>query len=292
MSIKLQCPGCRSKLVIREDNAGRQHRCPKCQQLVSSPQNQSVTDNASPTTSVPPEARRNRIFSRLKTSFKWVLISLTVCIVMIPMLFLVLLGLASLMNGRRENPQVSSQGSDSATTVIPIASDPAHSTPSVDMAALEAAARRQEAATRNQDAWRQLDLCNNNYDRLSRDAPLEYWEAMRQGYGEIDVRNVDWEFAAMIEDYRSLFLDYANTHRQWTQERQPLVDALNGVEVPESFAEGLVTGFAGGVAIGMIDDIDTRYRNRLTGLQPRMEELNQKAGTLRNEMAERHGVSM
>ena len=70
------------------------------------------------------------------------------------------------------------------------------------------------------------------------------------------------------------------------------MDALNGVEVPESFAEGLVTGFAGGVAIGMIDDIDTRYRNRLTGLQPRMEELNQKAGTLRNEMAERHGVSM
>jgi hypothetical protein len=137
-----------------------------------------------------------------------------------------------------------------------------------------------------------MDLCNNNNDRLSREAPLEYREVMRQSYGEIDLRDVDWEFGTLIEEYRSLFLEYANTHRQWTQERQPIVDALNGVEAPQSFTEGLVTGLAGGVAIGMIDDIDTRYRNRLAGLNPRMEELNQKATALRSEMTARHGVSM
>ena len=285
MSVKLQCPHCQSKLVIRENNAGKRHRCPQCQQVITIAGPGSIAAATEPTVTPTPTPRTYPLYSRVRTLFKWVLISLTVCVVIIPMLLLSVVGVASLLSGNHQNPGPTNSGSESTNIAVTPPNDPVISTPMVDTAAREAAAR-------NQNAWRQMDLCNNNNDRLSREAPLEYWEVMRQNYGEIDLRDVDWEFATLIEEYRSLFLEYANTHRQWIQERQPLVDALKGVEAPQSFTEGLVTGLAGGVAIGMIDDIDTRYRSRLTGFNPRMEELNQKATALRSEMTARHGVSM
>lgn len=284
MSVKLQCPHCQSKLVIRENNAGKRHRCPQCQQVITIARPGSIAAAIEPTVTPPPTPRTNPVYSRARTLFKWVLMSLTVCVVIIPMLLLSVVGVASLLSGNHRSSEPTISGSESSNHAVTPPNDFGIFTPMV------AAAR--EAAARNQNAWRQMDLCNNNNDRLSREAPLEYWEVMRQSYGEIDLRDVDWEFATLIEEYRSLFLEYANTHRQWIQERQPLVDALKGVEAPQSFTEGLVTGLAGGVAIGMIDDIDTRYRNRLTGFNPRMEELNQKATALRSEMTARHGVSM
>jgi hypothetical protein len=301
MSIKVQCPGCQAKLSVREDNSGQAHRCPRCQQPIAIDGKNLAyavpVATMSPASGAPRVPKLQKIRSRAGRLLKWVLISLTVVCVAIPVLLLSLIGLAALIKGSPANSQAAtssggdSSGGDGTTAAENLDSSiaaytaPVIETPQVDTAA-------QEAAARNQEAWRQLDLCNNRNDRLSRDSQLEYWEAMRQGYGEIDVRNVDWEFAGLVEDYRTLFLDYANTHRQWTQERQPLVNVLEGVPVPESFAEGLVVGFAGGVTMQAIDELDTRYRNQLSAMQPRMEELNQKAGTLRATMTTRHGVSM
>ena len=70
------------------------------------------------------------------------------------------------------------------------------------------------------------------------------------------------------------------------------MNILEGVPVPESFAEGLVVGFAGGVTMQAIDELDTRYKNQISSLQPRMEELRERESTLRATMTARHGVPM
>ncbi len=301
MSIKVQCPGCQAKLSVREDNAGQAHRCPRCQQPIAIDGKNLAAAipvaTMSPATGAPRVPKLQKIRSRAGRLLKWVLISLTVVCVAIPVLLLSLIGLAALIKGSPANSQAAtSSGGDSSSgdgttatenldSSIAAYTAPVIETPQVDTAA-------QEAAARNQEAWRQLALCDNRYERLSRESPLEYWEAMRQGYGEIDVRNVDLEFAGLVEDYRTLFLDHANTHRQWAQERQPLVNVLEGVPVPESFAEGLVIGFAGGVTMQAIDELDTRYQNQISSLQPRMEELRERESTLRATMTARHGVPM
>lgn len=301
MSIKVQCPGCQANLSVREDHVGKAHRCPRCQQSIAiGGKNLAAAipvATMSPATGAPSVPKLQKVRRRAGRLLKWALISLTVVCVAIPVLLLSLIGLAALIKGSPTNSQAAtSSGGDSSSgdgttaaenldSSITAYTAPVIETPQVDTAA-------QEAAARNQQAWRQLDLCNNRNDRLSRDSQLEYWEAMRQGYGEIDVRNVDWEFAGLVEDYRTLFLDYANTHRQWAQERQPLVNIINGAPVPENFAQTILVLGGGAVTINLLDELDTRYQNQLSSLQPRMEELNQKAGTLRATMTARHGVSM
>lgn len=307
MPIKVQCPGCQSKLVVQEDNMGKAHRCPRCQRPIaldgknlaaSAPATAATMASATGAPSVPTQPQ---VRSRLRSLLKRVLVFLVVCCVGIPVLLLSLVGLAAIFTGSPGNSQAAanssgdSSGSTSGsegtmaaqnpTSSIPVYTTPVIETPQVDTAAKEAAAR-------NQEAWRQLALCDNRYERLSRESPLEYWEAMRQGYGEIDVRNVDWEFVSLVEDYRTLFLDHANTHRQWAQERQVLVNIVDGAPVPESFAEGLVVGFAGAVTINAINELDARYQNQILSLKPRMDELQERESTLRALMTERHGVSM
>jgi hypothetical protein len=147
-----------------------------------------------------------------------------------------------------------------------------------------------ETANRNIAAWKEMRQCDNRYERLSRESQLEYWESMRQGYGAIDTQGVDYEFVNLLESYRSVFLSYANTLREWERERAPLVNALNSAETPESFGEGLLLGLAGGVTIAMVEEIDKKYNVQISDLRTQLEAIQLQEVTLRQTMTERYGV--
>lgn len=155
----------------------------------------------------------------------------------------------------------------------------------------QAERQRSAAADATVAAWKAMNQCNNRFERLSRESPLDYWESLREGYGAIDTTGVDGEFVALLQSFRALFLDYANTLRDWNRERAPLVDALNNAKQPESFGEGLIIGLAGGVAIAAIEEIDKKYKGRLAGLKSRLDSLQTNEATLRNKLTQRYGVS-
>jgi hypothetical protein len=146
------------------------------------------------------------------------------------------------------------------------------------------------AASRNIAAWKEMRQCDNQFERLSRDSQLDYWESMRQGYGAIDTQGVDIEFVNLLQSYRELFLTYANTLREWERERAPLVDALNSVEQPASFGEGLVVGIAAGVAMAAVEEIDNKYKSEFAGLQAQMNLIQSQESALRQTLSDRHGV--
>ncbi len=150
---------------------------------------------------------------------------------------------------------------------------------------------RNESANRNMAAWKEMRQCDNRYERLSRESQIEYWESMRQGYGAIDTQGVDFEFVNLLQSYRALFLTYANTHREWDLERAPLVNALNSVETPESFGEGLLVGLAGGVTIAVVEEIDKKYNSQIADLRTQLEALQTQEVALRDTMTERYGVA-
>ena len=311
MPFLVTCPKCAVRINTNEAMIGVTVTCPKCKtpMLISAP----PRPNAYPPTSSPMAAGSfNQSSSGGVTQTTGIIVALVGCA-----LFCVILlpcagyGLFSMLRrgGGTDPSSVATQPQSFASTAgtqstqapqtQPSEEDRARANAEAERIAQEIAAQatqrlveqmRNDAANLNIAAWKEMRQCDNRYERLSRESPIEYWESMREGYGAIDTQGVDDEFVSLLQSYRELFLTFANTQREWNRERDPLVNALNNAKQPESFGEGLLIGFAGGVTIAMVQEIDDKYQSKNAGLKTQLESLQATEASLRSTLSDRYGV--